>query len=355
MPRPLSQRSSQPLRPSSPEAMRSYHVASNGDLPVSYGSPKAKRPSLDDPRGVLILFVGMALVTLTGWVSPPVALAVGLAFALILGNPIPEISNKASRALLQWSVVGLGFGMNLHAVWDAGKTGFGFTVATIFGTLLVGLWLGRLLKVESSTSLLVSVGTSICGGSAIAAVGAVLEADARAMSVSLCTVFVLNAVALFVFPPLGHALGMNQSHFGLWSAIAIHDTSSVVGAAAKYGEEALNIATTVKLARALWIFPIVLGLAFMKRHRTAKVKLPWFIFAFLAAAGVRTLWPQGEIAYDTIKQVAKLGLTLTLFLIGASLSRDAIRTVGIRSMLQGVLLWIVVSITGLVAVQSILR
>ena len=304
---------------------------------------------------LLTVFLGLAVTTLTGWVSPPLALAAGLVFALTLGNPIPEASSKISKMLLQWSVVGLGFGMNLHAVWDAGRTGFGFTVATIFGTLLIGLWLGRLLKVESQTSMLVSVGTSICGGSAIAAVGAVLGADTRAMSVSLCTVFVLNAVALLVFPPLGHLLGMSQAHFGLWAAIAIHDTSSVVGAAAKYGEEALNIATTVKLARALWIFPIVLVLAFMKRKHSAKVKLPWFIFAFLAAAGIRTLCPQGEVYYDTIKQVAKLGLTLTLFLIGAGLSRDALKTVGFRPMLQGVLLWIVVSTTGLLAVQSILR
>ena len=303
----------------------------------------------------LALFVGLGVATLTGWISPPIALAVGLVFALTLGNPIPDVSHRASKTLLQWSVVGLGFGMNLHAVWDAGKTGFGFTVATIFGTLLVGFWLGRILKVEKQTSLLVSVGTSICGGSAIAAVGAVVEADAQAMSVSLCTVFVLNAVALFAFPPLGHALGMDQSHFGLWAAIAIHDTSSVVGAAAKYGEQALNVATTVKLARALWIFPIALGLAAIKRRDAGKVKLPWFIFAFLAAAGVRTLWPQGEIAYETIKYVAKLGLTLTLFLIGAGLSREAIRTVGLRPMLQGVLLWIVVSMAGLVAVQNLLR
>jgi uncharacterized integral membrane protein (TIGR00698 family) len=304
---------------------------------------------------ILILFVSLAVVMLTGWVSPPVALAVGLVFALTLGNPMPQVSNKASKMLLQWSVVGLGFGMNLQAVWNAGKTGFWFTVATIVGTLFVGLWLGRRLKVESQTSLLVSVGTSICGGSAIAAVGAVLEADARAMSVALCTVFMLNAVALFVFPPLGHLLGMDQLHFGIWSAIAIHDTSSVVGAAAKYGEEALNIAAPVKLARALWIFPLTLGLAVIRHRSAARVKLPWFILAFLAAAGIRTVWPQGEIAFETIKQVAKLGLTLTLFLIGAGLSRDAIRTVGIRPVLQGVLLWLVVSLAGLAAVQGILR
>jgi uncharacterized integral membrane protein (TIGR00698 family) len=302
---------------------------------------------------ILLVFIGLAAVTLTGWVSPPVALAAGLAFALTLGNPMPEATNRASKALLQWSVVGLGFGMNLHAVWEAGKTGFWFTTATILGTLLVGFLLGRLLKVESQTSTLVTVGTSICGGSAIAAVGAVLDADSKAMSVSLCTVFVLNAVALFVFPPLGHVLGMDQNHFGIWSAIAIHDTSSVVGAAAKYGDVALNIATPVKLARALWIFPIVMVLAVSRRHHSSKVKLPWFIFAFLAAAGIRTLWPQGDAVYDMIKHVAKLGLTLTLFLIGASLSRDAVKAVGIRPMLQGVLLWLIVSITSFLAVQNI--
>lgn len=299
----------------------------------------------------LVAFIGLAVATLTGWISPPIALAMGLAFALALGNPIPEASHRASKMLLQWCVIGLGFGMNLNAVWAAGKTGFGFTVATIFGTLIVGFGLGRLLKVEATTSHLVSVGTAICGGSAIAAVGSVLDADSKAMSVSLCTVFVVNAVALLVFPPLGHALGMDQARFGLWSAIAIHDTSSVVGAAAKYGEEALDIAATVKLARALWIFPIALGLAFMKRHGTKRVKWPWFIFAFLAAAGIHTWWPQGEATYAFIKHAAKLGLTLTLFLIGAGLSREALRSVGIRPMLQGILLWIVVSISGLVAVQ----
>jgi len=298
----------------------------------------------------IFVFGVMVVATLTGWVSPPMALAMGLALALTLGNPIPDISQKASKILLQASVVGLGFGMNLYAVWAAGKTGFGFTVATIFGTMLLGFWIGRLLKVDSHTSLLVSVGTAICGGSAIAAVGAVLEADSKAMSVSLCTVFVLNAIALLIFPPIGHLLGMGQPQFGLWSAIAIHDTSSVVGAAARYGEVALNIATPVKLARALWIFPVVLGLILVRHKPSAKVKWPWFIVAFLAAAALRTLWPHGEVAYDFIKHLAKLGLTLTLFLIGSGLSRDTLKTVGVRPMIQGILLWFVVSITGLWAV-----
>lgn len=302
--------------------------------------------------GEWVLFVGLALVSITGWISAAVALALGVVFALTLNNPVPALSHKASKLLLQASVVGLGFGMNLHAVWEAGKTGFLFTVATIFGALFLGLWIGRRLKVESQTALLVASGTAICGGSAIAAVGAVIGADKKAMSVSLATVFILNAVALFIFPPLGHLLGMDQLHFGLWSAIAIHDTSSVVGAASKYGSAALDYATTVKLSRALWIFPIAIGLALIKRKKTASVAFPWFILLFLVAAAVRTLWPQGAVTYGLLQHAAKVTLVLTLFLIGTGLSRSAIRAVGFRPMLQGVLLWLVVSTVSLVAVQA---
>lgn len=302
----------------------------------------------------LAIFLGVALVAITGWISPPMALAAGLVFGLTLGNPIPNLSGKAARILLQWSVVGLGFGLKLQAVWGAGKTGFGFTIATILGTLLLGFWLGRCLKVDGQTSLLVSVGTAICGGSAIAAAGAVLKADAKALSVSLITVFVLNAVGLLIFPFLGHLLGMNQSNFGLWAAIAIHDTSSVVGAAARYGEQALDVATTVKLSRALWIFPMVLVISLVRGGEARKIRLPWFIFGFLGAAGLRTVWPEGGLFFDGAKDVARQALTLTLFLIGAGLSRDAIRSIGMRPMLQGILLWMVVSALGLLAVQAIM-
>jgi uncharacterized integral membrane protein (TIGR00698 family) len=301
-----------------------------------------------------LVFSGLALICLTGWISPPVALAAGLIFALTLRNPLPELSRNFSKKLLQISVVGLGFGMNLQAVWNAGRIGFGFTVVILSGTLLLGYALGRLLKVESQISTLISTGTAICGGSAIAAVGAVLGSDSRTMSVSLCTVFVLNAVALFIFPPLGHALGMDQMHFGVWAAIAIHDTSSVVGAAAKYGDQALDIATAVKLARALWIFPIALGLAAIQHRSAARAKWPWFILFFLGAACIRTLWPQPEALYSAIQLISKRGLTLTLFLIGSGLSREALRSVGPRPLLQGVLLWIVVAGSGLIAVQWIL-
>ena len=298
-----------------------------------------------------ITFILLAVSTVSSLIAPPVALAMGLILALGWGNPYPVQTASFAKRLLQWSVVGLGFGMNLQAVWAAGRTGFGFTVGTITVTLFLGWWLGRLLKVEATISQLISSGTAICGGSAIAAVGSVLEADARSMSVALATVFVLNSVALFIFPPLGHLLGMDQQSFGLWSAIAIHDTSSVVGAAAKYGDQALEIATTVKLTRALWIVPISLAVAWRRRSHNTKIKWPWFILFFVGAAAVRTFLPQGGPVFDHIHTAAKLGLTLTLFLIGAGLSRDALRSAGVRPMILGVLLWLVVSTLGLVAVS----
>ena len=292
----------------------------------------------------------LATACLSGWISPPVALAAGLVFALSIGNPMPCTTQIMTKYLLQASVVGLGFGMNLETMWAAGRIGIGFTVCSIVGTLLLGWGVGRLLKVESQASTLVSCGTAICGGSAIAAVAGVIKADGRAISVALGTVFILNAVALFVFPPIGQALHLSQHQFGVWSAIAIHDTSSVVGAAAKYGDEALRVATTVKLVRALWIVPLALGLAFFTGRKGAKMAWPWFILLFVAAACVRTWLPQGEPVYGKLVLLARLGLTLTLFLIGLQLSREALRTVGWRALVQGLILWIVISMAGLLAV-----
>lgn len=301
----------------------------------------------------IAVFAALSLLCLTGLVSPPVALAVGMAVALTLGQPFPEFTHRATKYLLQGSIVGLGFGMNLGQIWKVGRIGFGFTVATIAGTMALGWLLGRALRVDPQASLLVSSGTAICGGSAIAAVGAVLDADRKAMSVALGTVFVLNACALFVFPPVGKHLGMSQQQFGMWSAIAIHDTSSVVGAAAKYGDEALRVATTVKLTRALWIIPLSLGIAVVARKKNAKITIPWFVLLFVLAAGVNTALPQGETIYGLLQHGAKIGLTLTLFLIGTGLSREAIRTVGARAMIQGVLLWVAISFTGLLAVRQL--
>jgi uncharacterized integral membrane protein (TIGR00698 family) len=294
-----------------------------------------------------VLFFAFLLFCVTPWASPPLALALGLVLALTAGNPFGKQTSKPTKLLLQASVVGLGFGMNLQKVVQAGRTGILFTIATIAGTLLLGWLAGRALGIERRTAHLISSGTAICGGSAIAAVGPVIDATDEEMSVSLGTVFILNSIALFVFPLIGHALHLSQTQFGVWAAIAIHDTSSVVGAAAKYGNEALQIATTVKLTRALWIVPLTIGTALAFRHKSTRIAIPWFILWFLVASVVRT-YVGGP--WESIVTVAKIGLTVTLFLIGAALSRKSIAAVGARPLILGVLLWIVISCVALFAV-----
>jgi uncharacterized integral membrane protein (TIGR00698 family) len=307
-----------------------------------------------------LLFFFLLLLCLSQYGSPPLALALGLGLAFTVGNPFPEIAGKITKYLLQASVVLLGFGMNLKAVLDAGKDGIVFTIATIFGTLVLGYFVGRLLGIESKTSTLISSGTAICGGSAIAAVAPAIDAEGDQITVSIGTVFVLNSVALFIFPVIGHALGLSQHQFGIWSAIAIHDTSSVVGASASYGGEALIVATTVKLARALWIAPVALLFAYLYRDRTrerkAKIAIPWFILLFLAATAFRSYAPTWIFPslYDALVNLAKAGLTVTLFFIGAGLSRTTLQKFGYWALLQGVILWIVISIAGLWAVYYLI-
>lgn len=288
------------------------------------------------------------------FISPPLALAIGLGIALTLGHPYAEYNSKVTKILLQVCVVGLGFGMQLDSIIKAGQTGFLFTVATIVGTLALGYCAGKWIGLPKRLSHLIASGTAICGGSAIAAVGPVLEADANEMSVSLGTVFVLNSVALLIFPLIGHALAMTQQQFGIWAAIAIHDTSSVVGAATKYGTEALQIATTVKLARALWIIPLTLVTAMIFKAKSKKFNIPYFIFLFVVASIARTYIPIVSEVAPIIVDIAKQGLTLTLFLIGAGLSRTMIKTVGVKPLVFGVLLWVVISVTSLfVVLQSV--
>ena len=290
------------------------------------------------------------------WVTPPVALFLGLAFALVCGQAHPRFNKKMSKYLLQYSVVGLGFGMNLHASLASGREGMEFTILSVFGTLMIGWVIGRkLLKVGRDTSYLISSGTAICGGSAIAAVGPVLRAKDSDMSVALGTIFVLNAVALFVFPVIGHALGMSQQDFGTWAAIAIHDTSSVVGAGAAYGEEALRVATTIKLTRALWIIPVAILTSFIFKGKGQRVSIPWFIFFFILAMVFNTYVlsasEAGVAIGNGINDFARKMLTVTLVFIGASLSRDVLRAVGIRPLVQGVLLWVVISLGTLVSIR----
>ena len=289
----------------------------------------------------------------SAWVTPPVALFLGLAFALLCGQAHPKFNKKTSKYLLQYSVVGLGFGMNLQASLASGKEGMEFTIISVIGTLLIGWVIGRkFLKVDRDTSYLISSGTAICGGSAIAAVGPVLKAKDSEMSVALGTIFILNAVALFIFPAIGHALNMSQQEFGTWAAIAIHDTSSVVGAGAAYGEEALKIATTIKLTRALWIIPLAIATSFIFKSKGQKISSPWFIFFFVLAMIVNTyvlsLSETGMLIGSGINSIARKTLTITLFFIGASLSRDVLKAVGVKPLVQGILLWIVISFSTLV-------
>ncbi len=299
-----------------------------------------------------VIFILLLIFCLTPYASPPIALALGLFLAISIGNPFKEESSKVTKILLQASVVGLGFGMNLTTVIAAGKTGFLFTAASILFTLTLGYFIGKRLKINKNSSHLISSGTAICGGSAIAAVGKVLNASEKEMSVSLGTIFILNAIALFIFPFIGHFLHLSQIQFGIWSAIAIHDTSSVVGAAAKYGDKALQIATTVKLTRALWIIPLTFLTSLLFKNKNSKITIPYFIFLFLLASILRTYFTPVAAISEYIVYLAKIGLTVTLFLIGAGLSRSTIKTVGYKPMLQGIILWIVISIVSLWAVLS---
>ena len=269
------------------------------------------------------------LPNVDSYVSPPIALFLGLLFALLFGQAYPKFNKKVSKKLLQYSVVGLGFGMNLQASLQSGKEGMAFTIVSVVGTMLIGWLIGRkLLKVERDTSYLISSGTAICGGSAIAAVGPVLKAKDTEMSVALGTVFILNAIALFVFPVIGHALDMTQQQFGMWAAIAIHDTSSVVGAGAAYGEEALQVATTIKLTRALWIIPLALATSFIFKSKGQKISIPWFILFFVLAmifnTYVLSTTEIGTTIGHYINDFARKSLTITLFFIGASLSSDVL-------------------------------
>lgn len=295
----------------------------------------------------VVVFVVAVGLCVSPWASPPLALALGLLVALVVGNPFQAQSKRYTGKLLQWSVVGLGFASNAHAAVQAGREGLVFTVASIFGTLVLGYAVGRWLGLDRKISHLISCGTAICGGSAIAAVGPVLKAEESQLSVALGTVFILNSVALFLFPAIGQALHLSQHQFGLWAAIAIHDTSSVVGAASHYGDEALQIATTVKLARALWIIPVALGTAFFFKTPGTKVKLPYFILGFIGAMLLNTYVPALQPLGEVLVKVAKIGLTLTLFLIGAGLSGAVLRAVGARPFVQGAVLWAVISAASL--------
>lgn len=297
----------------------------------------------------LLLSYVPGMESFSSWVTPPVALFLGLVFALSCGQAYPKFNKTVSKKLLQYSVVGLGFGMNLQASLASGKEGMLFTIISVVGTMVLGMFIGqKLLRVSRDTSYLISSGTAICGGSAIAAVGPVIKAKDSDMSVALATIFVLNAIALFIFPVLGHWLGLDQQQFGTWAAIAIHDTSSVVGAGAAYGEEALQVATTIKLTRALWIIPLALVTSVIFKGGGKKISIPWFILWFIVAIVLNTYVLNGVPQVGQfVSGLARKGLIITMFFIGASLSVDVLKAVGVKPLVQGVLLWILISVGSL--------
>jgi uncharacterized integral membrane protein (TIGR00698 family) len=297
-----------------------------------------------------IIFVFLILLCLTSIISPPIALLLGLLVANLSGNPFLDYSHKAITILLQFSVVGLGFGMNATSALSAGKEGLVLTIASIFSTIILGTFLGKWFGIDKKTSHLISCGTAICGGSAIAAIAPVIKSDEKQTSVALGVIFILNSIALFLFPYIGHELNLSQREFGLWCAIAIHDTSSVVGAANRFGAEALQIATTVKLARALWIIPIALITTVLFKNKQTRIKIPYFIGLFILAMLLNTYVPQTAIIAPSMVVLAKIGLTVTLFLIGAGLNLSVLKTVGVKPLLQGVLLWVFIATVALIAI-----
>ncbi|MCC7231466.1 MAG: putative sulfate exporter family transporter [Bacteroidia bacterium] len=290
---------------------------------------------------IAVMLAGLVCVPVFN-LSAGTSLVMGIVIGLTAGNPFPSQSRFVTKYLLQLAIVGLGFGMNIHKVVEAGKDGFVFTVLTLSLAMGLGYLLGRVFKTEKIISYLISTGTAICGGSAIAAISQVVEADEKEISVSIGTVFILNAVALLIFPPIGTYIGLSQQQFGVWAAIAIHDTSSVVGAAAHYGNEALMTATTVKLARALWIIPLVLITSFIFRKQSHASSFPWFILLFIMASVASTYFRLPEDAGSLIVKISKTTFSITLFLIGTGISLSTIRSVGARPLLQGVVLWLVV-------------
>lgn len=297
-----------------------------------------------------VIFLLAVVFCLSPLITSPIALLMGLLIAQFIGHPYLHLNHKATHILLQVSVVGLGFGMDVTSALKAGKEGILFTIVSIIGTLVIGFFMGKFLKIEKKTSYLISAGTAICGGSAIAAISPVIKAEEKQISVALGTIFILNSIALFLFPFIGHAMKLSQTQFGLWCAIAIHDTSSVVGASSKYGTQALEIATTVKLARALWIIPVAFLSTFIFKNKGVKIKIPYFIGLFVLAMIANTYVSFVTQYSHYLTGFAKAGLTLTLFLIGCGLSRKVLQAVGYKPLIQGVVLWVIISTVALWAV-----
>lgn len=302
---------------------------------------------------ILLIAFPFQVFGVSDFITPALALFAGLVFALIFPMPFPKFNKKGSKYLLQASVVGLGFGMNVVTALKSGSEGMMFTIVSVIGVMAFGILIGMWMHLNRKTAYLISSGTAICGGSAIAAVGPVLKADNHEMAVSLGVIFILNAIALFIFPPIGHYFGMTQAQFGTWAAIAIHDTSSVVGAGDAYGAEACQIATLIKCTRALWIIPLAFATMFIFRDKKgSKISIPWFIFLFVAAMVVNTYCGIPSAVSDTIVYISKKALVVTLFFIGAGLSVGMVKKVGIRPLLLAILLWIIIGVSSFMVVMN---
>lgn len=295
-----------------------------------------------------IIFIGFAVLCLTPFISSPIALALGFLMVIFVGNPFEKSLHSYIHLLLQISIVGLGFGLKLDEALQAGKTGFTLTIASIISVMVLGYFLGKVFKLNRPLSYLISVGTAICGGSAIAATSPIIKPDTKQISLALAIIFTLNSLALFVYPAIGSWLNLSQEQFGLWCAVGIHDTSSVVGAASKYGDEALKVATTVKLARALWIIPVSVITMFIFKSKGSKIKIPWFIGWFILAILMNTYLPFPDSITSIVTDFAKSGLNLTLFFIGSTLSVQTLKTIGLKPLAAAIILWMVISIGSLI-------
>lgn len=295
-----------------------------------------------------IIFIGFAVLCLTPFISSPIALALGFLMVIFVGNPFEKSLHSYIHLLLQISIVGLGFGLKLDEALQAGKTGFTLTIASIISVMVLGYFLGKIFKLNRPLSYLISVGTAICGGSAIAATSPIIKPDTKQISLALAIIFTLNSFALFVYPAIGSWLNLSQEQFGLWCAVGIHDTSSVVGAASKYGDEALKVATTVKLARALWIIPVSVITMFIFKSKGSKIKIPWFIGWFILAILMNTYLPFPDSITSIVTDFAKSGLNLTLFFIGSTLSVQTLKTIGLKPLAAAIILWMAISIGSLI-------
>lgn len=304
---------------------------------------------------IFVILIPFNLLGLNFNISPALALLIGLLYAMVFNNPFPKFNKKASKYLLQASVVGLGFGMNIIESLKSGYDGMIFTIVSVFGVMILGVTIGYLLHINRKTSYLIASGTAICGGSAIAAVGPVIKANENEMAISLGVIFILNAIALFIFPPIGHYFNLTETQFGTWAAIAIHDTSSVVGAGEAFGATALQTATLIKLTRALWIIPLALITMMFFRDKSRKISIPWFIFLFIIAMIINTYCYLPQEISKSIIWLAKRGLVITLFMIGASLSISSIKNVGFKPLLLAITLWVIIGISSFFVVNTYIK